>query len=134
MRINWRAVAYGFVTAIVLGILWGALFPYADVTTPLLSYVVVGVIAGIVAGYYTKAGISDGMLNGGLSTAIGSIIVFATLALLGLLFGGLLTSFGIVGLGVLTIVFYAIPGAIGGALGGWIEERRMARRPASTPR
>lgn len=134
MRLNWRAVAYGFITAIVLGILWGAIFPAADVTTPFLSYGLIGVIAGLVAGYYTKEGIREGAINGGVSTAIGSIIVFAVLALLGLLFAGLLASFGILGVGILTVVFYAIPGAIGGALGGWLEDRRMTRRAASTPR
>lgn len=133
MAIEWRAVAYGFVTAFVLGLAVAFLFPLADLMMPVLTYGFIGVASGLVAGYYTKEGMGSAALNGGLSTTIGGVIVVATLVLLGLLFEGLVASFGIAVVGLIIVATYAIPGAVGGALGEWYRERRMGQTvgPAS---
>jgi hypothetical protein len=134
MQVNWRAVAYGFGTALILGIVASVLFPFATVMTPLLMYGLIGGIAGLVAGYYTNEGTGSAVLNGGLSTTIGGVVVLASLILLGLLFEGLVASFGIALVGLLVIVTYAIPGAVGGALGEWYHGRRTQRTPEPAPR
>lgn len=134
MKVNWRAVAYGFLTAIVLGLVAGWLNPANDATTPTVMTGLIGLIAGFVGGYFTKEGIGAGAIHGGLATAIGSIVVFATLAVFGLLFEGLLASFGIAFVGAILVIVYAIPGMIGGALGGWLEGRRATRAVTPTSR
>lgn len=133
MEVNGRAIAYGFGTAFVLGIVAAVLFPVATVMTPLLMYGLIGGIAGLVAGYYTT-GAGSAVLNGGLSTTIGGVVVVAALVLLGLLFEGLVASFGIAVVGLIMVVTYAIPGAIGGAIGGWYSSRRTERAAKPAPR
>ena len=133
MEIEWRAVAYGFGTALVLGLVAAYFFPYADMTSPILMYGLIGGVAGLVAGYYTTTGMGSAAVNGGLSTTIGSVVVLGTLVLLGLLFAGLLATFGIVVASLILLVTYAIPGIVGGMVGEWYKERRVARatRPAA---
>lgn len=134
MRVNWRAVTYGFGTAFVLGIVASIVFPFATVMTPLLMYGLIGGIAGLVAGYYTKEETGSAVLNGGLSTTIGGVVVVVALVLLGLLFEGLAASFGIAVVGLIMVVTYAIPGAIGGAIGGWYDGRRTKSGIKPAPR
>ncbi|EMA46679.1 hypothetical protein C449_03396 [Halococcus saccharolyticus DSM 5350] len=59
--------------------------------------------------------------------ALESPAVQRALILLGLLFEGLVASFGTAVVGLIVVVTYAIPGAVGGAFGGWYKERRMER-------
>ncbi|EMA37741.1 DUF5518 domain-containing protein [Halococcus hamelinensis] len=133
MEIEWRTVAYGFGTALVLGLAAAYFFPYADMTSPILMYGLIGGAAGLVAGYYTTTGMGSAALNGGLSTTIGSVVVLGALVLLGLLFEGLVTTFGVAVAGLVLVVAYAIPGIVGGMVGEWYKEHRMERaaKPAA---
>lgn len=134
MRLDWKAVAYGFSTAFVLGLVVAYLLPLAGMMMPVLTYGLIGGAAGLVAGYYTTGGMGSAALNGGLSTTLGGVLVLAALVLLGLLFEGLVASFGIAVAGLLLLATYAIPGAVGGALGEWFNTRRKGRRAETTAR
>ena len=134
MQVSGRAIAYGFSTAFILGSVAAVLFPFATVMTPLLMYGLIGGIAGLVAGFYAPEGTGSAVLNGGLSTTIGGVVVGAMLVLLGLLFEGLVASFGIAVVGLIVVATYAIPGAVGGAIGGWYNGRRTERTVKTVPR
>lgn len=134
MQVNGRAIAYGFSTAFILGIAAALLFPVATVMTPVLMYALIGGIAGLVAGYYTPEETGSAILNGALSTSIGGVLVLTMSVLFELLFEGLVASFGIAVIGLIVIAAYAIPGAVGGAIGGWYKGRRTERAARAAPR
>jgi hypothetical protein len=129
--INWRAVAAGFVVTLIVGFLSGATVPETDITLPVIGWGLTGLLGGLTAGYMAGHGYGNGAINGAVATTIGAIIVLAVLALFGTL---LLGAFGL-GLalfGVVFLVLYAVPGAVGGALGAMLKGREPARvgRPA----
>jgi len=131
MTVHWRAVLAGIVTTIALGLLSGATVPFTDVSLPVLGTGLSGVAGGAVAGYVSGADYTDGALNGGISTAIGWIVVIPLLALGGL-FASPLASLGILAFGLVLIVVAAIPGVAGGVLGAWVK-RRTRGRPREEP-
>jgi len=121
MEINWRAVLTGFVVAIVLGVLVGWIYPPGQ--TSGLALAVPGLVGGFVAGYMVS-GAWDGAVHGGLATIVGALAVLAFLLLVGILFVGIIPALGGATIGVLALLFMAIPGAIAGAVGGWLKGRR----------
>ena len=124
---NWRAIIFGFLTAVALSILSGATIPFTGVTLPFLTYAFIGLVAGGVAGYYTKDGMVEGAFHGGVATTLGGIVLLGVLAVLGVLFAGLVGTLGIVAAGFLVIAMQAIPGAIGGGVAGWFGRRQVVR-------
>lgn len=122
MNINWRAVGYGFVATVILGVLSGATIPYTDFTLPVVSYGLTGLIGGLVAGYMTMGSAGDGALNGFLATVIGGLVVLAVLGLIGTLVAGLI-GLSITLFALFLLALSGIPGAIGGYLGAWYKGR-----------
>ncbi|WP_440764749.1 DUF5518 domain-containing protein [Natronorubrum sp. DTA7] len=132
MSVNWTAVVIGFVVALVLAFINGLVYAGTDATVLALSWAMIGVLGGLTAGLIAGGTVENGALNGGLATVFGSLIVLVVVSFTTLLFGGLVASFGILGIGLLLLAFYAIPGAIGGAIGSWAKGRRASREMAGT--
>ncbi|WP_129115956.1 DUF5518 domain-containing protein [Halegenticoccus tardaugens] len=130
MTINWKAVVYGFIVALAIGLLSGATLPGTDMTLPIIGWGLAGILAGFVAGYVAGGPMSDGAIHGGLATIVGALVILLAVTFTGVLFAGLVPAVGIFTLGLLLLVVYAIPGAIGGAIGSWEKERRAMRRTA----
>ena len=127
MEINWRAVIYGFVVATVLGILFGWAFPPS---TSVWVLAIPGLVGGFVAGYMVY-GVGNGAIHGGLATILGAVIMLVILAVVGVLFVGLVPAIGGASIVLLALIVQAIPGAIAGAVGAWAKGRRMPQ-PAMT--
>lgn len=134
MSMKWRAIGYGFLTAVILSVLSGATIPYTDFTLPFLTYGFVGLVAGGIAGYYAKDGVVGGAFYGGVATTLGGIVTVVLLAVLGLLFAGLVGTLGVVTVGFFVIALQAIPGAIGGGIAGWFSGRQTTRGSQPAPR
>lgn len=120
MPINWRAVGIGFVVTVIIGLLGGFTIPFTSVTLPALSWAVIGLIGGFVSGYLAGGGLMNGAAHGILGTTIGALVILVILLVTGTLL------FGLVGLSVflvplLLLGLYAIPGAIGGAIGALLK-------------
>ncbi|EFW93632.1 hypothetical protein ZOD2009_00775 [Haladaptatus paucihalophilus DX253] len=127
-----KAIAYGIVATIIVGLLSGAGIPFTDMTLPVVGAGLTGIIGGLVAGYVSGTKLDDGALNGGVATAAGAIVALVILTIGGLL-AGPVPAMGLFAFGVLFVVVAAIPGIVGGALGSWLNgrsERRAAARPA----
>ena len=124
MDINWRAVLTGFVVAIVLGIVVSWAYPPGE--TSALALALPGLVGGFVAGYLVS-GVGRGAVHGGLATIVGALAVVAILLLVGILFVGLIPVFVGTTVAVIALFAMAIPGAIAGALGGWLKGRRTMR-------
>jgi hypothetical protein len=129
--VNWRAVAYGIITAFVVGLISGLGLPFTDATMPVVGTGITGLLAGGVAGYYSGERMSGGALHGLLATTIGGIIVALVLTALGALAAGLV-GFGAGVAFLLLVLASGIPGAVGGAIGGMFSGREeTVGRPAA---
>lgn len=127
-----KAIVYGIIATIVVGLLSGATVPFTDMALPIVGAGLTGIIGGLVAGYVSGIKLDDGALNGGVATAAGAIVALVILTLTGLLAAGLIPTMGLFAFGVVYVVVAAIPGAVGGALGSWLKGR-SARRSAARP-
>jgi hypothetical protein len=126
-----KAIVYGIIATIVVGLLSGAGVPFTDMTLPVVGAGLTGIIGGLVAGYVSGTKLDDGALNGGVATAAGAIVAFVILTVAGLM-AGPIPAMGLFAFGVLFVIVAAIPGAVGGALGSWLKGR-SARRSAARP-
>nr|WP_129115455.1 DUF5518 domain-containing protein [Halegenticoccus tardaugens] len=84
-------------------------------------------LTGVVAGYVDGRKMTSGAVHGALATIIGVLVVGAVLVLLGTLVSGIL-GLGLAALFAVLLVEYAIPGAVGGALGSTIKNSTAASR------
>ena len=132
MRFNWSAVLAGFAVTLVLGFISGLAYEGASATAAGLYWGVIGAVGGITAGYLAGGTIGNGALQGGMATVVGSVVLVVVATFTTLLFGGLVASLGVLTLGVLLLAFYAIPGAVGGAVGSWVKGRRAVAEAAGT--
>ena len=130
-EINWRAVGIGFVVTLVIGLIGGFTVSMTDLTMPIIGWGLTGLVGGAAAGYVAGHGVDNGIVNGILGTTIGAIVVLGALLIAGTLL------FGLVGLSVflvpiLLLGLYAIPGAVGGAIGAMLKgtESAEAGQPA----
>ena len=130
-EINWRAVGIGFVITVIIGLLSGYTIPMTDITLPIVGWGLTGLIGGLASGYIAGNGATNGVVNGILGTTIGALVVLLVLLVAGTLF------LGLVGLAMflvplLLLGLYAIPGAIGGAIGALLKgsESVEAGQPA----
>ncbi len=130
-EINWRAVGIGFVVTLVIGLIGGFTVSMTDLTIPIIGWGLTGLVGGAAAGYVAGHGVDNGIVNGILGTTIGAIVVLGALLIAGTLL------FGLVGLSVflvpiLLLGLYAIPGAVGGAIGAMLKgtESAEAGQPA----
>lgn len=123
MDINWRAVGYGFVATIVIGLLSGFTVPFVDVTLPVIGYGLAGLVGGLVAGYVATTSLGGGMVHGAIATVIGGFVVLVVLSVLAV-FASPVASFGVFAAGLLVLLVQAVPGAVGGALGSYLKGRR----------
>jgi hypothetical protein len=132
MNVNVRAVVYGFVVSVLIGLIGGSVIPGTDLTIPILGWGLAGIVAGAVAGYVAGGTVGNGAIHGGLATVVGALVLLIAVSVTGALFGGLVPAFGLLTVGLALLVVYAIPGAIGGAIGSWGKDRRTKRsaRPA----
>lgn len=128
MAIDMKAVVYGFIVSLLIGLIGGAMIPGTDMAVPVLGWGLAGIVAGAVAGYVAGGTAGNGAIHGGLATVIGALVLLVAVAFVETLFGGLVPAFGLLTVGVTLLVIYAIPGAIGGALGSWGKKRRTTRR------
>lgn len=131
MEMNMRAVAYGFVVSLLIGLVGGTVIPGTDMAMPVLGWGLAGIVAGLVAGYVAGGTISNGAIHGGLATVIGALVLLFAVSFVGALFGGLVPAFGLLTVGVTLLAIYAIPGAIGGGIGSWGKSRRT--KPTGRP-
>ncbi|WP_458189962.1 DUF5518 domain-containing protein [Haladaptatus sp. NG-WS-4] len=127
MEINWKAVLNGFLTAFVLGLLAVWFIPVTAMSG--LVQALPGLIGGFVAGYMVAGG-GRGAVHGGLATVLGGFVLLIVWAVFGALFAGLFPAFTGFALGVFVLAIQAIPGAIAGAIGGWVKGRRTTTREA----
>jgi len=132
MEINWTAVVTGFVVTLALGFISGLVYVGSEASVVLLYWGGIGLFGGLTAGYLAGGTIGSGATHGGVATIFGSLILLALATLTTLLFGGLVASFSVLVLGLLMLAFYAIPGALGGAIGSWAKHRRAAPEPTGT--
>jgi hypothetical protein len=123
MEINWRAVGYGFLATVIIGLLSGFTIPFTNVTLPVVGYGLAGLIGGFVAGYMATTSIGSGMVHGGIATVIGGFVVLVILSLLAV-FVSPVTGLGLLAAGLLVLFLNAIPGAVGGAIGSFVKGRR----------
>ena len=133
MDFKLRAIIYGIVATIIVGLLSGAVVPFTNMALPVTGALVTGIIGGLVAGYVSGTKLNDGALNGGVASAAGAIVALIVLTVAGLM-AGPVPAMGLFAFGVLFVIVAAIPGAVGGALGSWLQGRsakRRAGRPAS---
>ena len=132
MKINQSAVLTGFVVTLALGVISGLLYAGSETVGVLGYWGVIGIFGGLTAGYVVGGPMGSGAIHGGLATVLGSFIVLLVAAFTTLLFGGVVLSIGILGFGVLVLAFHAIPGALGGALGSWLKNRRATLESMGT--
>jgi hypothetical protein len=127
MKLNWRAIGFGFLTALVLGLISGVAIPFTDAALPAIGSGLTAVVAGVVAGYVDSRTLGSGAIHGGIATTIGAILVAVIATIVGTLFGGVLG----IGIGLASLVYIAllaIPGAFGGAVGSWLKSRSTRRK------
>ncbi|QLG49633.1 DUF5518 domain-containing protein [Natrinema halophilum] len=129
MEVNWKAIVAGFVVALALAVVSG-LVVGMNATSLALSWGTIGVVSGLVAGFIAGGTVPTGAVHGGIATVLGSLITLAIVTFTTLLFAGLVPTFGVLVGGVLLLAFYAIPGALGGAIGSWASGRRASRTVA----
>jgi len=132
MEINWTAVVTGFVVTLALGFISGLVYVGSEASIVLLYWGGIGLLGGLTAGYLAGGTIGSGATHGGIATVFGSLVLLALATLTTLLFGGLVASFSVLVLGLLMLEFYAIPGALGGAIGSWAKHRRAVPEPTGT--
>lgn len=125
MDVDWTAVVVGFVVSLALGLIGGAAVPFTDISLPALSSILTGLVAGLAAGYVAGGDMGRGAVHGGLSVVIGALIVVTVLGVIGTLVAGLV-GLGLFALAVVLLLLYAIPGAIGGAVGAALKRRSTA--------
>ncbi|KTG09543.1 hypothetical protein AUR64_13600 [Haloprofundus marisrubri] len=126
-ELNWRAIGLGFVVTLVLGLLSGNSIPLTDLTLPVIGWGLTGIVGGLAAGYVAGRGMGNGAVNGIVATTIGAILVYAVLAVFGtVLFG--FVGFTVALVGLLYLGLYAIPGAVGGAVGAMLNRSSPADR------
>ena len=123
MEINWRAIGYGFVATIIIGLLSGYTIPFVDVTLPVIGYGLAGLVGGLVAGYTATVSLRSGMVHGGIATVVGGFVVLVVLSVLAV-FASPIASIGVFAAGLLVLLVAAIPGAVGGAIGSYLKGRR----------
>lgn len=129
--VKWMAVLYGIVASFVIGLVSGLGLPFTDATLPTIGAGLTGLVAGAVAGYFTREGTGSGALHGFLATTIGGLVVGLVLLVLGTLATGLF-GFGVAITFLILVVVTGIPGAIGGAIGGMVApEEAPSGRPAT---
>lgn len=124
MEINWNAVLTGFVVALVLAIVLAFIVPLTSSSIWLLA--VPGLIGGLVAGYMVMGG-WEGAVHGGLATIFGGLMWLVVITFWGVFFVGLIPALTGATIILGALFFQAIPGAISGAIGGWLNERREMR-------
>jgi hypothetical protein len=132
MTINWTAVLTGFVVTLALGFISGLFYVGSEASVVFLYWGGIGLLGGFTAGYLAGGTVGSGMLHGGMATVLGSLVVLVIASFTTLLFAGLIASFGVFGIGLLMLAFYAIPGALGGSVGSWAKGRRTAPRATGT--
>jgi len=130
MELNWKAVVIGFIATIALGIIGGLIVAGTETVALTTSWGLIGIGGGLVAGYIAGGTVSTGAIHGGIATVLGSLLTLAIVTFTTLLFAGVVPTFGVLVGGLLLLAFYAIPGALGGAVGSWAHGRRAARRIA----
>lgn len=122
MEFKLRAVLYGFLATVVVGVLGGAGIPFTDATLPIVGSGLTGVIGGAVAGYTGGPDLGDGALNGGVATILGAIVAVLVLAVAGI-FVNPLAGASVLLFGLLYLTVAAIPGIVGGLVGAWLNGR-----------
>ncbi len=132
MSIKWSAVITGFVVTLALGFISGLIYVGSETSVVVLYSGTIGVLGGLTAGYLVGGTMGSGALHGGMATVFGSLLVLVVATFTTLLFGGLVASTGVFVFGVLVLAFYAIPGALGGAIGSWAKRRRVTPEPTVT--
>ncbi|SIS00044.1 DUF5518 domain-containing protein [Natronorubrum thiooxidans] len=129
MDINWTAVVTGFVMTLALGFISGLIYVGSEASVVLLYWGGIGILGGLTAGYLAGGTVSSGATHGGIATVFGSLVLLVIATFTTLLFAGLVASFSVLVLGILMLAFYAVPGALGGAIGSWTKHRRAAPEP-----
>lgn len=125
--VNTRAILYGFLTSVIIGILSGVGLPFTDAALPTIGAGLSGLLAGGVAGYVNNRGSISNALHGVVATSLGAVLVVLILAVLGTLATGFL-GLGVLLTGTVLILVTAIPGLIGGIVGGILNSGKDTKR------
>ena len=121
--VNWRAVGWGFVTFLVVAIL-GAGFP-------VVGQLGAGVVGGLVAGYLAGGSLLNGAIHGTIAGSINGVAFTVLFALFGGVIGfaaagnplgGVLAGTGVLVLGLLLTLVFAVESALAGAVGALVAE------------
>ena len=116
---DWRAVGYGFVVQVLIGV-----FAFA---IPGVGHAAAGLIGGFVAGYVAGGGLGNGAWHGLLAGALGGILIAVFVGAGASIIGGigagplgLLGGLGVFAVAIVIALILAIDSAIAGAVGGVI--------------
>ncbi|KTG08845.1 hypothetical protein AUR64_13595 [Haloprofundus marisrubri] len=117
---DWRAVGVGFVVLLVVGAV--------GLSVPILGQIGAGLIGGFAAGYLAGGGLGRGAWHGLVAGSISGIALTIFVALLGGLLGfaggplgGLVAGGGILVVGAVITLLFAIDSALAGAVGAWVK-------------
>lgn len=112
---NWRAVGYGFLVELVIGVV--------GLAVPGIGQAAAGLVGGFVAGYIARGGLMSGAWHGLLAGGIGGILVAILLGLAVGVFGlplgpiGPLLGGAVFTAALVVAVLMALDSAAGGAIG-----------------
>lgn len=119
---DWRAVGWGFVTFLAVA-MFGAGFP-------VVGQLGAGIVGGLVAGYLAGGGVLNGAVHGAIAGSLTGVAFTLLVAFFGGLlgfagggpFGGVVGGTGLLVLGFLVTLVFALDSAVAGAIGAFVAE------------
>ncbi|WP_254523379.1 DUF5518 domain-containing protein [Natrinema caseinilyticum] len=128
MDIDWRAILIGLLLVVVVAVIRGRLVVAINPMILTFSWIIIGVLGGIVTGFLAGGTVVSGAVHGGLMTVFASLLNLVVVTFATFFFAGFVPEFGVLAVGVFLFAFYATPGAIGGAIGSWACGRQAFQR------
>lgn len=120
MTTDWRAVAVGFLVIVVVGAV--------GLSLPVVGQIGAGLLGGFAAGYLAGGSLGNGAWNGLVAGSISGLVLTVGLALLGSLvglaggpIGSVIGGGGVLVVGLVVTLLFAVDSALAGAVGSWAK-------------